>query len=169
MFKFLVFYFVLFLVAMRLSLQSNIEKWKSVGASDTVINWLNNGVKFSLSDNVRSFEFQNGTFSQKETHFLESEIESLLTQGCIDIAECKPNCVSPITCVPKKNGDFRLVTDLRHLTVFSEPPKFKYENINSVIKITQPKDYMITCDLKSGFFHIPVHKEHRTLLGFKVK
>ena len=60
--------------------------------------------------------------------------------------------MSPITCVPKKNGTVRLVTDLHHLNSFSEPPKFKYEDINLVIKITQPKDYVISCALKDGFF-----------------
>ena len=111
---------------MRCSLPSNIDKWKSIGASDTGINWIDEGVKFPLLGEVNSFEFSNGKFSTKEIKFLETEINSLLIQGCIYIADSKPKCVSPITCVPKKNGDFRLVTDLRHLNSFSKPPKFKY-------------------------------------------
>ena len=66
------------------------------------------------------------SFPLKKLIFLETEMNSLLLQGCIDIADSKPKCVSPITCVPKKNGDFRLVTDLRHLNSFSKPPKFEY-------------------------------------------
>ena len=154
---------------MPLSLQSNIDKWKSIGASNTIINWINEGVRLPLSGDIKSFEFNNGKFSAKESNFLKAEINNLLLQGFIDIAESKPQCVSPITCVPKKNGTFRLVTDLRHLNSFSSPPKFKYEDINSVIKVTRPKDYMVSCDLKDGFFHIPVHEDHRTLLGFKYK
>ena len=67
--------------AMRRSLQSNIDKWKSIGASDTVINWINEAVKFPLLGEVNSFEFSNGKFSAKEIKFLETEINSLLLQG----------------------------------------------------------------------------------------
>ena len=65
-------------------------------------------------------------------------MEAELLQGCIDIADSKPQCVSPITCVPDDS--------------FSESPKFQYEDINSDIKLTRPKDYMILCDIKDGFF-----------------
>ena len=105
----LLFCLVFCVVAMRRSLQSNIDKWKSIGASDTVINWINEGVKFPLLGEVNSFEFPNAKFSTKETRFLETEINSLLLQGCINIADNKPKCISPITCVPKKNEDFMVL------------------------------------------------------------
>ena len=36
-----------------------------------------------------------------------------------------------------------------------------------MIKVVEPKDYMVTADLENGFLHIPIHKDHQTLLGFK--
>ena len=77
--------------------------------------------------------------------------------------------MSQISCVPKKNGKFRLVTDLRHINKQSIPPKIKYEDINTVISVVKPKDYIVTSDLQNGFFHVPVHKDHQTLLGFKFR
>lgn len=171
MFSYIKLYICLCLVfvTMKNTLRLNIHKWQSIGASETVLQWLQEGVKFPLSEDICAFEINNGPFSKRESVFLESEIARLLLQGYIEVCDNKPLCVSPITCVPKKNGDFRLVTDLRFLNSHCEPPKFKYEDINSVIKITQPKDYMITADLKDGFHHIPVHKDHQLLLGFKFK
>ena len=58
--------------------------------------------KFPLLGEVNSFEFSNGKFSAKEIKFLETEINSLLLKGCIEIADSKPKCIYPITCVPKK-------------------------------------------------------------------
>ena len=66
------------------------------------------------------------SFPLKKLIFLETEINSLLLKGCIDNADSKAKFISPITCVPRKNGDFKLVTNLQHLNSFSKPPKFKY-------------------------------------------
>ena len=162
------FVFVLFVTCiMKNNLCSNLNNWKNIGASDTILDWIENGVKFPLIQDISSFEVSNNKFSIKEENFLKSEISHLLILGCIERVSFKPKCVSPISCVPMKNGKFRLVTDLRHLNSYSPPPKIKYEDINTVINVAKPNDYIITADLQNGFFHIPVHKDHQTLLGFK--
>lgn len=99
---------------MKNNLRANICNWRSSGASETVIDWIQNG-KFPLIRDVEDFEINNGRFSFKEEEFLKTEISKLLLLGCIDVSAHKPKCVSPISCVPKKNVKFRLVTDLRHL------------------------------------------------------
>lgn len=152
---------------MKNNLVNNIDNWKSIGASNTVLQWIEHGIQFPLVGEIDSFEFTNRVFSRKEQTFLHSEISDLLLLGCVERVTSKPKCVSPISCVPKKNGKFRLVTDLRHLNSYSKPPKIKYEDINTVIDVVKPKDNIITADLKNGFFHIPVHRDYQTLLGFK--
>ena len=154
---------------MKNNLHSNLENWKSLGASDTVLSWIEHGVKFPLIGDISSFELPNGNFSAKQETFLNSEINNLLLLGCIERVPSKPKCVSPISCVPKKNGKFRLVTDLRHINTHSQPPKVKYDDINTVISVVKPKDYIVTTDLQNVFFHVPVHIDHQTLLGFKFK
>ena len=154
---------------MKNNLCSNIENWISLGASDTVLTWLRHCVKFPIEGDISSFELPNGRFSIKEEAFLNTEISNLLLLGCIERVTSKPKCVSPISCVPKKNNKFRLVTDLRHINNHSHPPKVKYEDINTVISVVRPKDYIVTADLQNGFFHVPVHRDHQTLLGFRFK
>lgn len=122
-----------------------------------------NGIKFSLTREVESFEIDNKDFTKSEETFSVTEISNLLLLGCIDIAPLKPTCISPISCVPNKSGKFRLVTDLRRLNTHIFPQKVNYKDIN------KPKDYMSTADLQNGFFHILVHIQHQTLLGFKFK
>ena len=123
-----------------------------IGPSDVVLDWLQNGIKYPISDTTESFEFPNTTFSNSETAFSRSELQSLLLLGHIDLCDDKPFYVSPITCVPKKKGDFRLITELGYINKCSTTPKLKNEDINTVIDIVKPKDYMITTDLKNGFF-----------------
>ena len=59
-----------------------------------------------------------------------------------------------------------LITDLRYINRRCTPPKFKNEDINAIIDLDKPNDFMCTADLKNGFFHIPVNSEHQELLGF---
>ena len=144
----------------------NIDNWIGIGASNVVLDWIQTGVNFPLYDDIKSFEIPNKTFTKSESAFIRSELQSLLLLGHIEICESRPFCVSPINCVPKKRGDFRLITDLRYINRCCVPPKFKNEDINTVIDIVKPKDYMCTADLKNGFFHIPVSSELQDLLGF---
>ena len=80
---------------------SNLHKRQSLGAPNTVINWIENGIKLLLKEEIPSFEIPNKTFSAMEESFLRSEISNLLLLGCITVAENRPYCVSPISCVPK--------------------------------------------------------------------
>ena len=47
------------------------------------------------------------------------------------------------------------------------PPRFKNEDINTVLSIIKPKDFMVTADIKNGFHHIPVCVDHQQYLGFQ--
>ena len=131
---------------------SNLENWKSLGASNTVLSWIEHDVKFPRNGDISSFELPNGNLSAKQETFLNSEINNLLLLGCIERVTSRLKCVSPISCLPKKNGKFRLVTDLRHINTHSQPPKVKNEDINTVISVVKPKDYIVTTGLQNGFF-----------------
>lgn len=149
-------------------LSKNIDNWFKLDLSDQIIDWLS-GVKFPINDNIPKFELNNEKYSIQQYDFLDAEINNLLLLGRIEKAQDKPHCISPIKCVPKKNKTFRLICDLRHVNNYCVPPKFKYEDIDSVIQCVKPKDYMITTDLKDGFHHVPVHSDHRKYLGFKYR
>ena len=154
---------------MRHTLSDSINNWYNINASTHIIEWVYEGVKFPLQCNIPSFEFPNKQFSVREDVFIQSEINNLLLQGQIEVCEVKPKCVSPLICVTKKNNSFRLVSDLRNLNVYCPAPKFKYEDINTVISLIKPKDFLVAADLKDGFHHIKAHKDHRTYLGFQFK
>ena len=47
--------------------------------------------------------------------FITEEVNILSKRGYISKAPGRPFCVSPISCVPKKGGKLRLITDLRIL------------------------------------------------------
>ena len=154
------------------NLHNNIGAWEKLiddlGAFEHVLEWVRNGVKLPFDVQPESFEFLNTkTYTKKETLFIDKELQKLIDAKCITRSEIKPLCVSPISTVPKQGGDFRLITDLRHLNQFCVSKPFIYEDIRQVLDIAKPKDQIITCDIKNGFFHVRIHKDFTKYLGFR--
>ena len=48
---------------------SNLHKWQSVDASETMLDRIGNGIKFPLVEPIPNFEFNNKTFSTKDEPF----------------------------------------------------------------------------------------------------
>jgi hypothetical protein len=145
----------------------NLDAWRRIGASDTLLNWLDVGVPFIPLKNITPppFYIPSPKFSQPQTDFIRSEIATLLQKGYIEPTD-NPYCVSPLKCVSKKNGKLRLCHNLFHLNTFSEAPKFQYEGIDTVSQLISANDCLATVDLKDGFYHIKLHVDHRKYFGF---
>ena len=70
---------------MRNTLAQNIDNWVKIGASDVVLDWLQNGVKFPICNTIETFEIPNKSFSRPESVFKRSELQSLLLLGHIEL------------------------------------------------------------------------------------
>lgn len=151
------------------TLAKHVLKWIAIGASDQILEWVLHGVILPIDASVPSFALPNHKLSKAQEQFINQELKELLAAGLIRQVSEKPHCVSPLGCVDKKSGSFRLIADLREFNKYSEPGKFVNEGIDTVVEIVKPRDFGITVDLKSGFFHVPVHESSQTYLGFEWK
>ena len=134
-------------------LQSGLQHWQDI-ASRPVINWIAEGVRFPFTKGrfPEKFRLDNKTQSKTDAQFISQEIEKLLNSDLIEKTFVQPHCVSPIHCIPKKSGSFRLITDLRRVNNCCSPPKFAQEGITEVLELIQPNDHLVTLDIKNGFF-----------------
>ena len=148
------------------NLKDNLKNWIKIGASPNVVKWIDEGVPLPFDSNPPVFEYTNKWVNREKQDFITNEIESLLTTGAISVSQVKPNCVSPITCIPKAKGSYRLIHDLRKVNDHCCAPKFSNEDIKEVKDYVSPRDVGITVDLKDGFHHVQIKEEFRTYLGF---
>ena len=148
---------------------SKIDAWKRVGANETVLKWVSEGVPIPLDSRIEPFQLSNHQLDFAQLKFIEKEIERLLICGYIKESENKPRYISPIGCVPKKSGGYRLITDFRRLNSASQTSKFKQEDIRNVAQIIQSCDYLTSVDLKDGFYNLSVRKEDQELLSFEFR
>jgi hypothetical protein len=149
-------------------LRKSIDLWNEI-APEPIVDWIRNGVILPfIGDKAPGpFILENKGCSKEARNFITQEISDLILCDLIEEVDQTPHCVSPIHCIPKKYGSFRLITDLRWVNSHCAPPKFSNEGIKEVLHLVQPDDRLITIDIKQGFFHIPVHKEYRKYLGFQ--
>lgn len=145
----------------------NVEEWENINTPLEIINWIKFGVKIPFNSEPCEYVFPNRIHTNKQRHFVNTEVKKLLTSGAIKEVDKKPHCVSSINCVPKKGGKLRLVIDLRPLNEHINCPYYKNEGIDTVCDLVQTGDHFISIDLKDGFHHIPVHEDSQKYLGFE--
>lgn len=146
--------------------EDNLTVWRKIQSSETVLNWLKNGVDIPLTQTPKPFVLKNRHFSVVEQRFIQSEIKRLRDLKVI-VPDDSLQYISPIACVPKSNNKHRLVFDLRFLNSHVCTQKFKYEDINCVLDLIEKNDKIVTVDIKDGFLHVPISKESQKYLGFQ--
>jgi len=91
----------------------------------------------------------------------------LLEKGAIKTVSLCPNqFVSRIFLVPKKDGSFRPVINLRPLNRFIVVAHFKMDNLTILKDLLQPEEWMASIDLKDAYLSVVISEEHRKYLRF---
>lgn len=134
--------------------------------------WILNGVKHGFCIDFVSIPTQQSapplvSMTEDMAASCDREIASLLEKGAIQRANHAANeYLSTIFLVPKKNGQFRPVINLKGLNRFVRYDHFKLENLNSLRPLIQPGDWMVKVNLQDAYFTLPIHLEHRKFLRF---
>lgn len=146
-----------------------IDRWERLGtANSMVLSILQEGVRIPFTLTPLSHEQENYPLTEAQRLWVDKEITRMLLLGVISPWEegSRPTVVAPIGVVPKKNGEFRLIIDLRYTNRHIDTPRFQYEDLSTLSSSVEPGDYSSAYDLKNGFWHVWVHPAHRTFLGF---
>ena len=89
-------------------------------------------------------------WDREKQHLLESELQKLLQKGIVTQANhsTAAGFFSSVFTIPKKNGEHRLILNLKRLSQFVPSQHFKMEGVNLLNDLLQPGDWMINVDLK---------------------
>lgn len=107
---------------------------------------------------------------QVEDRNFTRAIKELLMLGAIEA--CCPvegQFLSSYFLVPKQDGSYRFVLNLKNLNEFLQTDHFKMKDWRTAVKIVNRKDFMAKVDLKNAYYSLPVDQDSRKLLRFVFK
>ena len=148
-------------------LRSRAGAWRAVGASPTVMRWIEMGYDLPLMGTPPAFFASNHAGATQYDFFIDESLPKWLKAGAVRRASCQPHMVSPLDVVPKKQeGKYRLILDLRELNKYVRDFPFVMETLLRRRYGFLPGDWMFSIDLESGYYHVEVREEDRKYLGF---
>ena len=73
--------------------------------------------------------------------------------------------LSPVFTRPKKDGNRRMIQNLKQLNSFATYEHFKMESFNDVLSMVKPNVWSL--DLKDAFYTIACHPEYQKYFKFR--
>ena len=148
-------------------LKAKSKFWQEVlKAPLPVREWVAEGYKLPFLSLPPPYFRTNQRSALDNVGFVSSAISELLANRCIKEINHKPHICSPLSVVANSTGKLRLVLNLRYLNQYLLRDKFKYEDLRIAMQMFEPDDYMFTFDLKAGYHHVDIYKQHWDYLGF---
>ena len=107
-------------------------------------------------------------FSKTECRAITSEITTLLKKGVLEIAKPEQGqVVSPIFLVPKADGSYRMILNLKEFNQHVVYHHFKMDTLATITQIMKENCFMASLDLKDAYYCIPVAPQDRKYLCFQ--
>ena len=106
-------------------------------------------------------------FNKTQHQIVGKEIEKLVDKQVLELAKSEQGeYISPIFLVPKKNGTFRLILNLKEFNQNVQYCHFKMETLTAALNLIKQDCLMASVDLKDAYYGVPVYEEFRKFLRF---
>ena len=143
------------------SLAGCVASWRACAVSPWVLRTITKGYVLQFARPPPPFGGMiQSVVQQGQSHFLREEIVSLLRKEAISVVppeEAASGSYSRYFLVPKKEGNYRPILDLRVLNKALMSLKFRMLTPRRLVQFIRPNDWFITIDLKDAYFHVPIH------------
>jgi hypothetical protein len=109
------------------------------------------------------------SYSPKLKDILHKGLKEYLEMGVVEPSNSP--WASPVLLIPKSDGSYRWVVDLREVNKVTKPDAYPLPKVNDIIDQLRDAHYLSLIDLKSAYFQIPLEKkvERRPLLSYQVE
>jgi len=143
------------------------DNWQKFTNDQWVLNAVS-GYKIEFVQNPHQQSVPSGiSFNDEQRSVVDNEVVQLLQKGAIVPSFHEENeFISNLFVVPKPNGKWRPILNLKYLNEFVVYNHFKLETFQLVLDLIQPDDFFTKIDLTDAYFSVPIHPESRKFLKF---
>ena len=148
-----------------------LDNWAKVTNNHWVLDSVS-GHRLELRDSPYQTHYPVTVAQQGQESLINQEVQILQNKGAVSEvpwAQTEEGFYSTLFLVPKKEGQYRPVINLRSLNRFMKVEHFKMEGMHIVRDLLQNDNWMTRLDLKDAHFAIPIHKSHQKYLRFRWK
>ena len=146
-------------------IQFCLKNWKQLTQDPWILDTVT-GYKIPFVKEPPLTQLPPFSLRQEEVKIISKEIDSLLEKGAICQTTDGKGFTSNIFLVPKTEGKWKLILNLKALNQFVTHEHFKKEDIRCVKDLINQGDHMCKLDLKDAYLSIPIHKSSRKFLKF---
>jgi hypothetical protein len=114
-------------------------------------------------------EFHNHKSFYQNWGFSSDQVEKMVEWGAVEIREGPelPVVINPMGVIESAEKQ-RAIRNAMYPNLFLEALPFRYERLRDILSFIKKGSYMATWDFKSGYFHVPIHKDYWKYFCFKV-
>ena len=129
-------------VVVKGRLRENIAFWRSIGASQWLLNVLCEGYCLPFVDFPAIEFFPNHKSALCHAEFVSVEISKLLVSGAIvEVLSADLRVCNPLGVAVNSSGKPRLILDLRYVNQHLRSCKFKYEDVRTAADLFHKGDW----------------------------
>lgn len=146
------------------------DKLKIVEAMLAKVVGTNRVRSFLTGKKPHRIEFPNHKSFYDRFQFAVGETRKNLASGAVGLwpEDAEPPVIVHPMGVVESAGKERLICNDRYLNIFLKQIPFQYDKLRDVLTFTFPGSFMATGDLKSGYFHVPIHPAYWKYFGFRI-
>ena len=143
------------------------HKWTSLTSDVNILQTISGDCIEFISIPPTQVSYPPNSIPRDHASLVDREIKSLLDKGVIVLSKHEPGeFISPIFTVPKKDGNVRLILNLKRLNLFIENSHFKMDTIHTILRLVTPNCWMASLDLKDAYYSVRIHPDFQKYLKF---
>ena len=152
-------------VSVKRKLFKSIGHWQFLGAPDFILSTIKCRYKISFISTPPPQHYKNNGSAINECECAGYAILELLRDNRIEEVFSSPDIVNPLSVSVHSSGKKSLILDLRHVNLHIYRQKFRCEDLHTVKNVFSKGFFVFSYDLKSGYHHVDIFRDHRKYLA----
>jgi len=109
---------------------------------------------------------RNNISALENFDFVPESIKKIFEDGSVKEVKAIPHVVNLLSVTINTSGKKRVILDLRYRNAHLFKERISFDDWKASKNFIPENSYAYKFDLKKGYHHVEILKEHQTLLGF---